>query len=66
MLGRWEVHIGMSSKKPTSLEEALDVLQPRIVRAVQVAHQTYERLGIRHALGSVFKRADCSINSIGY
>jgi hypothetical protein len=50
MLGRWEVHVERSGKRPARLEEVFDLLNPKIVRAIRAAHEAYARLGIRHAL----------------
>lgn len=50
MLGRWQIAVRPMRRLSDRLEERLDALNPRIVRAVRAAHEAYEQLGVRHVL----------------
>ena len=49
MPGRWEVR-ALRSAKGSTLEKVFDLLHPRMVRAIRVAHEAYAGAGVRHAL----------------
>jgi hypothetical protein len=50
MLGRWELRMTRIERRPATLEERLDVLNPRVLAALRAGHEALERLGIRHAV----------------
>lgn len=49
-LGRWQIEVRSMRRRGGTLEERLEVLNPRVVRALRAAHEAYTALGVRHAL----------------